>query len=396
MITHPGINEKVAMELFPPVEQRIIRRFSQHFYVTRGIVPIEIGNATYRAFLMRPSDSMAIMLNVEREVVALLHPYETWEARTLKAYDFVYNFFDDERIDKSVRILISQCSRVTEVMRDYLAKDPEYPIVIPYTYANFSSISTTFLFDGIRNNHLTRDLFAHDNPLESDYYFFGRDALVAGVIDNHKSRQNSTIFGLRKCGKTSAINAIARRAKGAGVRTLTLNCENPSIYARRYNDLLAHLITLLRDRFNLKSRTISFPDDPAVTSDQFFISLSEIFSAVKSDVMIILDEIEHISPRTGSAPHWRTGEDAIIFWQILRAYFQSDKKFRPTFCFVGTNPSLLERSKINDIESPVYLFARSQFMPSLTLEDTNQMLKKLGFFMAVFRLDVGANRTPLR
>ncbi len=61
-----------------------------------------MGNSNYRAFLMRPAEEMSVALNVEREIVVLFADYETFEARTLRAFDLIYQQFDDVRVDGSL------------------------------------------------------------------------------------------------------------------------------------------------------------------------------------------------------------------------------------------------------------------------------------------------------
>ena len=56
---------------------------------------------------MRPAEDVSVVLNVEREVAVLFADYDTFEARTLRAFDLTYDQFDDVRVDRSLRFLIS-------------------------------------------------------------------------------------------------------------------------------------------------------------------------------------------------------------------------------------------------------------------------------------------------
>jgi hypothetical protein len=68
MATHPGINPTFDIIVFPRRDQQAIRRFAQHFYITRAADAVQVGNSNYRAFLMRPADELSVVLNVEREI----------------------------------------------------------------------------------------------------------------------------------------------------------------------------------------------------------------------------------------------------------------------------------------------------------------------------------------
>jgi hypothetical protein len=111
--------------------------------------------------------------------------------------------------------------------------------------------------------------------------------------------------------------------------------------------------------------------------------MNQTLNDAQCDILIIFDEIENISPKTAASTHWRQNNDTLLFWQILRSFFQNTKKFRLTFCFVGTNPHLFELSKITDVDNPVYLFAPKDFIPMLDLSETIDMIKRLGYFMGL-------------
>jgi hypothetical protein len=149
--------------------------------------------------------------------------------------------------------LVSRDGNIETIIKHYLLQDPEYPIVIPFHYKDFDSPNDNFIFDKIRRNYLIRDLFGYQSPLKQEYFFFGRTKLVNEVIDLHKSGQNSGLFGLRKSGKTSTIYAIQRRAKVAGCRTLSLDCQDPAIHAKRFGSLLHYIVSNIRKELNLKN-----------------------------------------------------------------------------------------------------------------------------------------------
>jgi hypothetical protein len=383
MTTFAGINTKFEIIAFPPKDQRAIRRFSQHFYITRACDSVQVGNARYRGFLMRPTEEMAAVLNVEREVPVLIADYETFEARTLLAFDRMFEQFDDVRVDRSFRILISGDKDIAQLIRHYLTQDPEYPIIISFHYDDFSRPTDDFLFSAIRGNYLIRDLFAYQSPLRQEYFYFGRESLVEGVIDLHRSGQNSGLFGLRKSGKTSTIFAIQRRARSAACRTLVIDCQDPAIHSKRYGALLEYIVLAIRDTLGLKRINIKMGDIPDQISENFRKNLDQSLSDAKSNVLMIFDEIENISPKTAASAHWREKDDSLLLWQTLRAYFQNPGKYKITFCFVGTNPQLFEMPKIVNIDNPIYLFAPKTFIPMLSFVETQEMVKRLGYFMGL-------------
>ena len=315
MPTHPGVNPKFDLQHFSMAERQAIMRLAQQFYITRSVQAVQIGNSNYRAFLMRPTEGMSAVLNVEREIIALFANYETFEARTLQALDKICDEFDDVRVDRSLRFLISSDEDIEITIRHYLLQNPEYPIVIPFKYSDFRSPNDDFIFHAIRRNYLIRDLFGYQSPLKQEYFFFGRMQLLESVIDLHKSGQNSGLFGLRKSGKTSTIYAIQRRAKTSGCRTVILDCQDPAVHARRYAALLAFIVSEVRKELNLKRVDVSLGQSPDRVSDNFRSLMNDALSTAGCDVLLIFDEIENISPETAASPHWRQDEDTLLFWQ---------------------------------------------------------------------------------
>jgi hypothetical protein len=383
MATYPGVNPSFALGAFPLAERQVIMRFAQHFYITRAADSTQIGNSDYRAFLMRPAEDVSAALNVEREIVVLFADYETFEARTLRAFDLTCDQFDDVRVDRSLRFLVSRDKNIGSSIRHYLLQDLEYPIVIPFRYDDFHASTDDLIFNAIRRNYLIRDLFGYQSPLKHEYFFFGRRAIVENVIDLHKSGQNSALFGLRKSGKTSTIYAIQRRAKTSGCQTIVLDCQDPAIHAKRYGALLEHIVAEVRAGLNLKKIEISLGDAPDRVSEGFQKHLNDALNNAGTDVLLIFDEIENISPKTAASTHWRTENDALLFWQTARSFFQNAKKRKMTFCFVGTNPHLFELAQLNGIDNPVYLFAPKTFIPMLGQPETKEMITRLGYFMGL-------------
>jgi len=383
MPTNPGLHPEFAMEHYPAILHRVVRSLAMVFYVTRSFKPIQVGNCLYYAVLVRPSDDFSVYLNADREVVVVISTYDTFEMRTLEAYDGFYSALESKRIDRSIRFLISNDSNIESIVRHYLNQNPEYPIVIPTTISNIINRSNDCMRDAVRRNYLLRDLFGYQNPLREETFFFGRGGTVNSVLDMMKSGQNSSLFGLRKSGKTSTIYAIQRKSKSFSASAVLIDCQNPAVHGRGYRDLLSHLIGEIRKSIGLKKVTPQLSSDLVAASEEFASYLNTILSSVKGQILLIFDEIENISPGTAASEYWRTGNDPIYFWQILRSYLQSQSDGRISICIVGTSPRILELPRINDIANPVYLYAQARFIPNLNFDETRDMVSRLGYFMGM-------------
>ena len=198
-----------------------------------------------------------------------------------------------------------------------------------------------------------------------------------------KSGQNSSLFGLRKSGKTSTIYAITRRAKAFSFGTTVIDCQNPAVHARRYGDLLSYIVSEVRKSIGQSKTVPSFGASPIDVSENFFQHMTSVLGQAKGRILLIFDEIENISPGTSATPHWNDQKDALYFWQTLRSFIQSESKNRLSMCLVGTSPRLLELPKIHNIANPVYLFSQKTFIPNLSFDETQEMVKRLGYFMGL-------------
>lgn len=381
-MTTPGFHNDTNFNDYPKKFTDAINEIGRHFYVTRSFSSESIGNSNYWGLLARPADNFSVQLNADRELLFVFSPYDDFEIRTLEAFDEFYAQLEQKRVDKSLRFLISSDPRVEDIVKHYLNQNPEYPIIIPVYLPNLSK-SGNPLLDAIRRNYLLRDLFGYQNPLREETFFFGRQDLVNEILDLAKSGQSSSLFGLRKSGKTSTIYAIMRRAKLFSCTPILVDCQNPVIHTQNYRDLLHHVINLVREAIGQKKRKDRFNGTDSEISQQFSNDLKSILGQAKSNILLIFDEIENISPQTAASAHWDTGTDCLYFWQNLRSFMQEEKSGRVSVCLVGTSPLLLEQPKIGAVANPMYLHSQKRFIQSLSFDETKEMIERLGFFMGI-------------
>ena len=381
--TYPGLHPDLNLSGYPNLLIRAVHRFAQLFYVTRTFSPVEIGNSSYRAILVRPISEFSNYIHADRELLILFAHYETFEIRTLDAYDEFYAQLEYKRADTSLRFLVSCDHNIESIIRHYLDQHPEYPVIIPLTFQQVLSSAGNPALEAVRRNYLIRDLFAYQNPLREETFFFGRQDIVNQVLDMAKSGQNSSLFGLRKSGKTSTIYAIARKAKAFSCNSTVIDCQNPAVHARKFGDLLAYIVSRSMRAIGREKKIKTLGNSPVEVSESFSDYMNAILGQSKGHMLIIFDEIENITPGTAASSHWNSDNDALYLWQTLRSFTQSEGRGRLSICLVGTSPLLLELPKLQDVANPMYLFAPRTFIPNLSFEDTQEMVKTLGYFMGL-------------
>lgn len=383
--TRPGIHPNFFLDRFSGQEKEILNRLSKEWFLTSSGCEITLVSSTYNYFLIKPTDVFTEMFNIEREVVCVFSPYENFEPRTLDVFSKAQEGLTDLRAEAICKILISNDPKVEARIESLLKSDPEQPIVVPFTYNELAnSYDNFFIRNRFRKHFYSRNLFDFLSPLKSDLYFFGRSQLVHELVNRHKSREHTGLFGLRKSGKTSIIYAIERTLASTNERCVSIDCESPSVHMLRWNELLEKLVHLYHKAIDSKTKihTVSRYDEKNA-ADSFEQDIRKIYnSKIKKPTLFIFDEIERITPGTASSPHWRDQGDFIYFWQTLRGFYQRNPDVF-TYMLVGTNPSSVELATLSGHENPIFASIPCQYVPSFGLDQVRLMVRKLGRYVGL-------------
>jgi hypothetical protein len=382
----PGINTSATLDHFSEEEKTIIKKLSSDWYITNGGGNIKLGvKSSYKYFLLKPTATYQELFNIEREIVAIFSNYSDFEPRTLDAFDYVINKYQELRIEKVCSVLISQDKNIEVKIRDLLKSDPEYQIIVPFNFSEIIENSDPFFVrNRFRENFYSRDLFAFQSPLKKDLYFFGRTDLVHKLVNRHHSSENSGLFGLRKTGKTSIIFGIRRVIEAHNGVSVFIDCQNPSFHRKPWFAALRYVVEELKSQnkvegsINDESR---YSEENASTA--FEKDLLKISGRLKKkNFLVIFDEIEQITPGISASEHWKTGLDFVFFWQSLRSLFQKHNKLF-TYLIAGTNPKCVEVDRINGVDNPIFSQVPYEYIPSFDVPQTRVMVRKLSRIMGL-------------
>jgi hypothetical protein len=383
-ITNPGIHKQFLFGKFSEEEQSILRNLSKTWYLTNSGETIRAAQSEYKYFLLKPIKRTAEMFNIEREIICIFSDYPNFEPRSLDIFDTVLSKLQKMRTETVCEILISRARDVELKVDRLLKSDPEHPIVIPFTYDELSSGHIeNLVLNRFRSHFYSRDLFSFLSPLKKDTYFFGRTNLLNEIMGRYRSGEHTSLFGLRKSGKTSIVYALERRLQSEGEKVLSLDCESPSVHLSRWYELLEKIAHSYKKLKN--SKAVLQPSekyDEKNAAESFENDILKIYSTSRSSNLFIFDEIERITPGTASSAHWKEGTDFVYFWQTLRGFYQ---KHPGIFCYmlVGTNPSCIESPVVAGHENPIYASIPSQYVPPFTVDQVTQMVSRLGDYMGL-------------
>ena len=378
---------------FPKIEKTIVGIFKRQWYVTKAEI-INIGASEYRYFLIKAPNNLVNQFNIDLEIIVIFSSYPKFEPRTLDAFEFVKRKLEIGRVENLCGVLISNDNDIESKIQKY--NNGENRIIVPFSYSDLTNKANSedyFIREKFQNYFYNRDLFAYNDALKTDLYFFGRDQLVLDIINKHLSGENSGLFGLRKTGKTSIIFDVKRKIihrKGVAV---FVSCQNPSISEVPWNNALHYIVKCMYDNINsdlgLEEEkrlsplyTESDYKEGAATSI-FEKEIENISRKTKYSILLMFDEVEHITFKKASNKSWGEGLESVSFWKAIRSIYQSRKDKKFSFCIVGTNPICIEYPLILHADNPIFKAVEPTFIQGFDRSQTREMIRTLGRFMGV-------------
>ena len=94
-------------------------------------------------------------------------------------------------------------------------------------------------------------------------------------------------------------------------------------------------------------------------------------------VHLIFDEIESISYNTSPSNQWKTGNDALYFWEAMRSISQMNNDYF-SYLIAGVNPMCVEIPTINDIPNPIFGGFSPIYMKLFDEQDVSYMVSSIG------------------
>lgn len=380
----PGKHPLIDLSIFTTEEKTIVNKIATEWYVTRcGVVSLG-QKSEYKYLLLKPTEKFSELFNFELEIVACLSSYASFEPRVLDVYDEVYRNNSEFRIEKSITMLLSKDDNVQRTLRELLKTDQECQVIVPFSYKEIIDYTDTFfLRNRFKEFFYSRDLFSFQNPLTKDFYFFGRKDLVHDIVNRHNSNENSGLFGLRKTGKTSIVFGVQRVLQNGNDSSVYIDCQNPSFHKSRWN----YALWLIIDRFKIENKLECKVHNLKEYTEEnaarlFSKDIVALQKKQKGRILIIFDEIEHITFGVSPSEHWKNDNDSLFFWQSIRSAFQSNQGLF-TYLIVGTNPKCVEIPSINGTDNPIFSQIPYQFIRSFDVTQTKEMVSKLGGIMGL-------------
>jgi hypothetical protein len=346
-----------------------------------------LANTNLFVALLKPSSEISQTFGFEREIPLFVSPYPKLQPRSMQALEQICSEHPlAGRIDPTVAFFHSSDPNLVQWMAQYHSENPESRIVVPLTKQRLErAIDNRWdLINAIKEVLFIRNLFDYKLPLKSDRYFYGREDIVASIIDNIRKSQNTGLFGLRKTGKTSVLLKVQRTLQKAGdVETIFIDCKNRPIRKSSCDSLAKRILVEVDKRFGKKFSS-KFDE-----GSDIFDTLDEAIQSIptKKKLCIVFDEIEYISPISPTDPHW--SNDFIDFWQALWTIQTKTDKISYIVC--GVNPTVCDIDRFSSasvpgrtVQNPMFSIFNIQYLRGLSLDNLSNMIDFFGSRMGMF------------
>lgn len=354
--------------------------------------------STYYAFcFFKPVAKLRELYNLGDEMLILCcsNAIGEFTSRTKDFIDYLLATSTEykNRLDKVTCFLLDECETIQDTIVDDRRRNPDARLIVPFSYSEISSgLHESVLLDRLRSFLYERDLFGIATPLSSDSLFFGKDRTntISELYGRYRQGEHGGVFGLRRIGKTSVLNLLKQRVhQDNGVAVFF---DMSMLHHQRWNSLL-HLIVLriqeeysfsrpesdgvcLPEGFSLPEAASRYNEPKAPIS--FEQDMKCLYRALGNRrILLIFDEIEQIGFSTSPTEHWKSGNDALFFWQAIRAVYQMNPEL---FCFViaGVNPKCIEINTINGIDNPIFNMLSSVYISLFDISDVKEMTTSIG------------------
>jgi hypothetical protein len=227
------------------------------------------------------------------------------------------------------------------------------------------------------------DLFSLSSPLETDTYLFGREGTLNEIVKKVALQgENGGIFGLRKTGKTSMLFALQRRFKTREILAPYVDCHRPTHRYRWWK-----FLEYIADR--IKTDLVGVAVDAAMHTGYTeencqakFDGIVELALSSHSKIVLMLDEVEYISPSISGlhSTHWDS--DFVPFWSTLRGIHQETHS-RFSFLVAGVNPFIAETPFMNGIQNPIFQLIQPHYLEPLDEDTVRTMVQHIGKYLGM-------------
>jgi hypothetical protein len=382
--------------------QAAIREFAKYGTITFSKEQL-FKSTNYAYSFFKPVAKLRELYNLGDEMLILCcsNTLQEFKSRTKDFIDYLLGTSTEykNRLDKVTCFLLDDCENIQQIITDDRRQNPDTRLIVPFSYAEFSNgLSEEMLLCRLRSFLYERDLFGVASPLNSDSTFFGKDRTnsISELYGKYRQGEHGGVFGLRRIGKTSILNLLKLRVRQDN--GVAVYFDMSMLHHQRWNSLLHSIVERIENEYaysNLEADIVQLPSGftlPEAASRynepkapiSFGEDMRSLYHALGNRrILLIFDEIEQIGFTTSPTEHWKDGNDALYFWQVIRAVYQMNPELF-SFVIAGVNPKCIEISTINGIDNPIFNMLTPLYISLFDIGDVKEMLTSIGGHIGLY------------
>lgn len=322
-----------------------------------------------------------------------------WQQKTLKVERELRKRRDliERRPLVNFYILISNASELRAKV-DSVKGEPRASI-IPFSFEELLACKNTkeltdCMLSRFGEYYFENNMLGENDAIDDDNLLFGdRGKIADAIVARCHQGSNSGIFGLRRSGKTSVLNAVLRRLDWDGTPYVLVE-------SRTYETFSSWKSVLFEVACQVRARMLETERQDDESLSQFHTRLN--LTSTEADyekrgvacfiddmrryrgdrlLVIALDEIELITYNTATSETWKNLDSYKGFWSALRGC-------GCPIVVCGVNSTINEISNINfngeQCDNPMYgrimncSESGKTYLPAFTDEQTKVMINTLG------------------
>jgi hypothetical protein len=331
--------------------------------------------------LVRFSGAIEAAFGLTREVMFFYSPYQDLQIREFEAAkDAIKSLKRD--VTPDIIFVWSPDPRARQKLDDWSQGGGLLAIPLGSIESNDPVSLITLLRDYI----YARDLFYESTPVRGDR-FFGRRQVLQSLRDDVQNQRVAGLFGLRKSGKTSVLSQLSEMISTSNRIVILRDLESlpspptdpiPSLI----KDLIADFLEIFRSR-QLKTRELARLGSDVDLSDfrRTMQSTLRYLAERGIDVVLMLDEIEYLTPSDRIDIHEGDMTSIAQFLGVLRSLVQENRNF--TFLLSGLTSAIIEDGRLYGRPNPLFSWSKSHFLAPFDRTEADELALSVGNRMGI-------------
>ncbi|MBM6916837.1 ATP-binding protein [Gemmiger formicilis] len=402
----PGISSRLDLDrekekLKPNSgEIEIIKKLSQVLRITRIGYHYMDQVSRYEFCLARASELFKQFIRDSGEFLVIFSHFDSkdWQQKTLKVEKEIRK--RRELIERhplvNFYILISNANELRSQINN--VKGEPNAAVIPFSFEELLACNqeelVKCLLDRFAEYYFENNMLGENEAIDDDNLLFGdRGKIADSIVARCHNGNNSGIFGLRRSGKTSVLNAVLRRLHREGTHYVSIESRTYETFSSWKNVLFEIACKVRAEMLGVhRQENETLSDyyarlDLSSTEEEYekrgvanFIEDIQRYKGFQP-LVIAIDEIELITYNTATSQMWKKLESYKGFWSALRGC-------GCPLVVCGVNSTINEASNITfngeQCDNPMYgrlvncTESRKTYLPPFTDEQTKEMINTLG------------------